>query len=359
MPLTNPKENYSGSKPDHPLISVIVPVFNSSEYIEKCLNGLFASTYDNFEVIAVDGGSTDDTREIAEKMDAEVIEIDPTKGVAAARNLGVQKSQGEIILFVDSDVVVRKETLSLVIENFKNHPEIDALFGSYDDSPGDQKFLSQYKNLIHHFHHQHAKAEASTFWTGCGAIRKNIFIEIGGFDDEIYSMPSMEDVELGYRLRSKGYKILLDKKILVKHLKRWELLLMLKTEVFQRAIPWSCLILEYHSLPNDLNLKTSEKFSAVSLALFLITLSFSFINTTALLFSLIPLTMLLILNRELYSFFVRKKGLLFAMKVIPFHFLYFLYSGASFVFCWVIHKTPFYKLFFRSSSKLLSTAKLS
>jgi glycosyltransferase involved in cell wall biosynthesis len=358
MSQTNLNEKHSESNSDKPLISVIVPVFNSSEYIGKCLQGLFASSYENFEVIAVDGGSTDDTREIAEKMKASVYQIDPTKGVAAARNLGAEKSQGEILLFVDSDVVVRKETLSLVFENFKNHPEIDALFGSYDDSPSDENFLSQYKNLLHHFHHQHAKAEASTFWTGCGAVRKSIFEEIGGFDDENFSIPSMEDIELGYRLKAKGYKILLDKKILVKHLKHWELFVMLKTDIFQRAIPWSCLILQYHSLPNDLNLKNSEKFSAVSLALLLIILTFSFFNSSLLPFSLIPLTIILILNYQLYSFLTRRKGLIFTLKVIPFHFLYFLYSGASFVFCWALYKTPAFKFIFRSSSKKLGTAKL-
>ncbi|MGV7221404.1 MAG: glycosyltransferase [Nitrospinales bacterium] len=357
MSLTKPKEKYSGSNPNPSLISVIVPTFNSSKSIEKCLRSLFTSSFDNFEVLVVDGGSADATIEISKKMKAKVIQIDPTKGVAAARNLGAETSYGEIILFVDSDVVVRKETLSLVYENFKKHPEIDALFGSYDDSPEDESFLSQYKNLLHHFHHQNAKADASTFWTGCGAIRRNIFEEIGGFDEINYSIPSMEDVELGYRLKSNGYKILLDKKILVKHLKHWGLFMMLKTDIFHRAIPWSCLILQYHSLPNDLNLKTSEKFSAVSLALLLITLSFSFINTTALVFSLIPLTILLILNRKLYSFFMSRKDLLFAIKVIPLHFLYFLYSGASFVFCWVIHKTPFFKLFFRSTAKNLNTGK--
>jgi len=359
MSLSNPNEKYSEPISDYPLISIIVPVFNSSEYIEKCLQGLFASSYENFEVIAVDGGSTDDTREIAEKMKAMVFQIDPTKGVAAARNLGAQKSHGEFLLFVDSDVVVRKDTLSLVFENFKNHPEIDAVFGSYDDSPTDENFLSQYKNLLHHFHHQHAKTEASTFWTGCGAIRKNVFEDIGGFDDESFSLPSIEDVELGYRLKSRGHKILLDKRIQVKHLKRWELFTMLKTDIFQRAIPWSCLILQYQSLPNDLNLKTSEKFSAISLALFLIMLTLSCFNIIALVFSLIPFTFLFILNRKLYGFFTHKKGLIFTIKVIPFHFLYFLYSGASFVFCWIMHKTPMFKYICPRSTNILDSAKLS
>ena len=247
---------------------------------------------------------------------------------------------------------MKEDTLSMVYENFQKHADVDAVFGSYDDEPAEENFISQYKNLMHHFHHQHANIESSNFWTGCGAIRKKVFEDVGGFDDLNYSVPSTEDIELGYRLRTKGYHILLDKRLLVKHLKRWELLLMLRTDIFQRALPWAYLILQYKFLPNDLNLKTSEKFSAILLALLIIALPFSFytdakpLAPAAGLLSLILLTGILLLNRKFYSFFFHKRGLLFTLKVIPLHFLYYLYSGATFVFCWIMHKTPFYKRIF-------------
>lgn len=78
---------------------------------------------------------------------------------------------------------------------FKREPDIAALFGSYDDNPGETTFLSQYRNLLHHFVHQQGCEDASTFWAGCGAIRREVFLSIGGFD-EGYVRPAIEDIEL-------------------------------------------------------------------------------------------------------------------------------------------------------------------
>jgi len=93
----------------------------------------------------------------------------------------------------------------------KRH-ENTALFGSYDDTPYEQDFLSQYRNLLHHYVHQNSNPDAATFWAGCGAVRKNIFLELNGYDYKRFAEPSIEDIELGYRMREKGYKIKLDKK---------------------------------------------------------------------------------------------------------------------------------------------------
>ena len=57
--------------------------------------------------------------------------------------------------------------------------------------------VSQYRNLLHHFVHQHGHAEASTFWAGCGAIRRAAFDAVGGFDAARFPRPSIEDIELG------------------------------------------------------------------------------------------------------------------------------------------------------------------
>ena len=78
-------------------------------------------------------------------------------------------------------------------------------------APRLQGVVSQYRNLLHHFVHQHGNSEASTFWAGCGAIRRSVFEEMGGFDEQRFPTPSIEDIELGYRLRQAGHRILLDK----------------------------------------------------------------------------------------------------------------------------------------------------
>ena len=333
---------------EYPLVSVIVPVYNGKEHIAKCLDALSASSYPSFEIIVIDDCSTDDTVSIVQQKGVTILQTSKQSGPGVARNIGAQCAKGEILLFIDSDITVQKETISLVVNNFYRDPDIVALFGSYDSEPAERNFISQYKNLFHHYHHQHAEREAFSFWAGCGAIRKNIFREMGGFDAIRYEKPSIEDIELGYRIRQKGYRIILDKNIQVKHLKRWDLLSLIRTDILQRAIPWSRLILESKIMPNDLNLKLSQKISSLSVILMIFIIPLLFLGhitlfnmslNTAVIFALMTLFVnFLLLNRELYDFYVRNRGLIFAIAVIPFHILYHVYSGVSFSYCWITHR---------------------
>ncbi len=173
----------------------------------------------------MDDGSTDNSAEISRQKGATVFQMPRQSGPAAARNLGAEKARGEILFFVDADVIVRNDTIARVAADFQLNPDIGALFGSYDESPAGRNFLSQYKNLYHHFVHQQSSTTAVTFWAGCGAIRREVFISVGGYNHRRYSKPSIEDIELGYRMRAAGHSIFLDKEIQVKHLKQWRWML--------------------------------------------------------------------------------------------------------------------------------------
>src|SRR5204863_4756216 len=94
---------------------------------------------------------------------------------------GAEQARGEYVLFLDADVCAHPDTLGLVVETFTDNPCVDAVFGSYDDEPHALNVLSQYRNLMHHFVHQEAYEEATTFWSGCGAVRRSVFLEAGGF----------------------------------------------------------------------------------------------------------------------------------------------------------------------------------
>ncbi|MEE9604827.1 MAG: glycosyltransferase family 2 protein, partial [Candidatus Scalindua sp.] len=302
-----------------------------------------------FEIIVVDDCSTDEGIAIARQKGVKILQLSEQSGPAIARNMGAKYARGDILLFIDSDIIVRRETIALAVANFQSNPDIVAVFGSYDDDPVKDNFISQYRNLLHHFNHQHSEKEAFTFWAGCGAILKKVFKETGGFDQKRYKKPAIEDIELGYRIREKEYRIFLDKELQVKHCKQWGLLSMLRTDIFQRAIPWSRLILESKFMPNDLNLQISHKISAISVALMILMIPFLFfghtkyydipVASTACIFSLILFINLLILNRKLYGFYAQKRGLRFMVQVIPLHLLYYLYSSMSFIFCWITHKT--------------------
>ncbi len=121
---------------------------------------------------------------------------------------------------------------------------------------------------MHCYVHQRAQTEASTFWSGCGAIRRDVFFEHSGFSSE-YGRPAIEDIELGYRLIQAKRRIRLDRELCVKHLKRWTFWGLVKTDMLDRGIPWSELILRDRNMPNDLNLALSQRVSVALVYLLL------------------------------------------------------------------------------------------
>ena len=227
----------------HPVsLSIIVPVYNNSRDLKECLSAIKAASSPNTEIIVVDDGSTDDTFSTASRFGVRTLQLAKNSGVAAARNYGARHAQGEILFFVDADVVIPLGAVKRVIEVFEENPALTAVFGSYDAQPRAKGTVSQYRNLLHHFVHQKGNTEASTFWAGCGAVRRRAFENIGGFDERRYRHPSIEDIELGYRLRQAGHRIFLDKSLQVTHLKQWTISSIIRTDITRRAVPWARLI---------------------------------------------------------------------------------------------------------------------
>ena len=320
-----------------PFISVIIPAFNAGKYLELCLNAVRASSYSACEVLVVDDASTDDGAEICRRKEVKVLQLPRQSGPAAARNYGANRARGDVLFFVDADVLVRSDTVARMTEDFLNNPGVAAVFGSYDNNPAEKNFISQYKNLYHHFVHQQASHEAVTFWAGCGAIRRDVFDAVGGFDQNRYTEPSIEDIELGYRMRMMGYRILLDKELQVKHLKQWKMSSLIRADVLYRALPWSRLILESRQMVNDLNLQTSDRICAGLVGLSLSILTFSVLIPKLLYLIPVLLAFVLVLNYRLYKFFFKQRGLKFATLTFPLQLLYYFYSGTAFVLCWCQH----------------------
>ena len=245
-------------------LTVVIPVWNGISHLAKCLEAIEASTRKPDEIVVVDDGSDDDSAAVARAHACKVVCIaDGPLGPATARNRGVAASSGEVIVFIDCDVAVHPETLGLMEQQFLSHPDLCGLFGSYDDRPTETGLISGYRNLLHHHVHQRSQREASTFWAGCGAIRREAFEAADGFD-ETYRWASIEDIELGLRLRRAGHRLLLCPEIQATHRKRWSLLQVIHTDVFRRAIPWTRLLLSQGSLPNDLNLRMENRVSAIA-----------------------------------------------------------------------------------------------
>lgn len=317
-------------------ISIVIPVYNGGDAFYKCLVSIEKSLRPPDEVIVISDGSTDGSWQLAQDLGATVLRLPSQRGPARARNIGAKYAQGDIVFFMDADVALHPKTLTLVEQRFQEQSALAALIGSYDDAPGADNFLSQYKNLFHHYTHQISSENASTFWGACGAIRRSVFLAVGGFDEH-YTKPCIEDIELGYRLKQMGYDIRLDKAIQVKHWKRWKPLSLIKAEIFYRALPWAALILSEQRFEADLNLSYANRLSVMGVfGLLIVSLAGFFFAWIWWLSVAIALGLLLI-NINVYRFFYAKRGLLFTLRVIPWHWFYFFYGGSTFAYVFIQH----------------------
>jgi GT2 family glycosyltransferase len=313
-----------------PLVSVIIPARNAAETLPRCLQALQETTYPHWECIVVDDGSSDDSAAIAADYGARVMTVEGAPGgPAAARNAGARAARGDVLFFVDADVAVQPQTVTRAAAHLQHDPQLAACFGSYDDAPAAPNFLSQYKNLFHHYVHQTARPEASTFWAGCGAVRRAAFFAAGGFDVR-YRRPSVEDIELGYRLCARGYGILLDRELQVKHLKRWTAPGLLCSDVLRRARPWSRLIVRRSGLIDDLNLSQGQRLSALAAWTALAGSVLTPLAPPALLLPVAALLLLVLLNNGFYRFLLAHRGPRFTLCALPWQWLYYLYGSAVF-----------------------------
>lgn len=331
-------------------ISILIPVYNGGKTLAVCLESVYKSAYTQFECIVVDDHSSDDSTVIAEAFNTRIIRLEEQMGAAFARNKGAEAARGNVLLFIDSDVKIYPDSLEKIVKTFEENPDIAALFGSYDDQPGCPDFFSQYKNLFHHYTHQISREDASTFWSGCGAIKREVFKEVGGFNQRRYANASIEDIELGSRLTSRGYRVLLCKDLQVKHLKQWTFISLLRADIFYRAVPWSKLMLERHEIIRDLNLQMSDRISAGLVCMSVGILPFSLSRPRLLYIILLLLTIVAGLNYKLYRFFLERKGWRFVAPVFVMHMLYYLYSSLTFALCWLTHIFSEKKVLFKSGS---------
>ena len=166
-------------------------------------------------------------------------------------------------------------------------------------------------------------------------MRKDAFLAVGGFDVVRYTRPSIEDIELGYRLRAAGGRILLWPALQGTHLKEWRLLNLIHTEVFCRAIPWSRLMLSRTGLVNDLNVGAAERLRAVVAIMFFAGTAASLLPAVPGWIALLLLGAIALANTSLLYLFYRRKGPLFALGGLLFHQVYYLYSSIAFAWCWL------------------------
>ena len=295
--------------PRHPhgsalTLSVVVPATDRPPTLQRCLAALEAGTRGPDSVV--------------------VIEEPAGAGPAAARNLGAAGCETDVLVFVDSDVEVRAEALARIGEHFVADPELAAVFGAYDDDPAHPALTSRYRNLLHHHVHSVAGGEAETFWAGLGAVRRERFEALGGFDAGRFPDSSVEDIELGMRLRRDGARIVLDPQVRGRHLKKWTPLNMVRTDFGRRGVPWVRLLLREGGDSTALNLGWRRRASALSTLLLLGSL---LVRRPRL--ARAALAGNLVLDRDLYALLARRGGARLLLAGVGLHQLHQLAAAAS------------------------------
>jgi glycosyltransferase involved in cell wall biosynthesis len=312
-----------------PTISIVIPVHNGGPAFRRCLASVCLLRPAPLEVIVVVDGDADDSAQVAACFKTQIIRLSQRGGPARARNQGAFRAKGEIVLFLDADVVAPPGLLEQVAEDFRAASDTAAIIGSYDAEPAAEGLISEYKNLMHHYVHQYSAEQTATFWGACGAIRRDVFVAVGGFDER-YRRPCVEDIDLGYRLRAAQCPVRLRKSLQVKHLKRWTFLSLLKADIFDRALPWTELIIRHRIFPSDLNLRHSDRFSVAAMYTLLMTLPLTVRSPAWGAISGSLGLLLLILNRHTYGFFFAHRGMAFAAAAVALHWLSLIYSGMAF-----------------------------
>jgi GT2 family glycosyltransferase len=253
-----------------------------------------------------------------------VVEEASRPGPAAARNEGAERAAGEILVFVDSDVLPHRDAFRRIRGAFADDPSLTALFGSYDEAPGAPGVVSGFRNLLHHFVHQQSGGDATTFWAGLGAIRRDAFARAGGFDAVRYPKASIEDIELGMRLAAQGARMRLDPALQGTHLKRWTLGSMVRTDLHGRGVPWVALLARENTTPTGLNLGWRHRLSAVASIVLVSSLAARRPRQAS-----VALGALLVLNREFYALLVKRRGPAEAAAGVGLHVLHHLTGAAA------------------------------
>jgi glycosyltransferase involved in cell wall biosynthesis len=325
-------------------LSVIVAVHNGADVLPRCLAALARSDFprERWELIVVDDASDDDSALIAAEYADLVIRLPhKARGPAYARNRASEAARAPVLVYVDADVCVHGDVLSRFEAFLTRFPWVSGVFGSYDAQPTAPGVVSQFRNLLHHFVHQSNPGEAETFWTGCGALRRDAFHDVEMFDEWHYSRPGIEDIDLGRRLRRAGHRIVLRPDIQCTHLKQWTFGGMVRTDFGSRGVPWMRALLqeqaalEFHSL----NLRYRERIcTAAALLASLAAIGAAvFLSSLWLAVALGLGALIFLLNLRFYRYLWEVRGTVQMLASVPLHFLFYATAGVAGIAGYLAH----------------------
>lgn len=207
------------------LVSIIIPCFNAVEYTKQCVESVLLQTNTDYELILINNGSTDGTKEYFKNLKRR---LKPNKnlqkvtifqsvknlGVARALNLGISKSVGKYICYLNNDILVTKDWLKKIVKTAKSDKQIGAvgtMFNAFEDkkivklAEKNKKIVDVLAQTISTKNSGKIK-KAKTIHGLCMFIKKSVFKKVGLFNENFYPCFG-EDIEFCERLKLNGYKL--------------------------------------------------------------------------------------------------------------------------------------------------------
>jgi GT2 family glycosyltransferase len=310
-------------------VSAALPVHADSPEYRRALGALAAADPPFDEVIVVCDGPAPGAAEAAQAFGFRVVRRGRSGGPAVARNDAARAASGDVIFFVDADVAVHPDIAARVRAAMAD-ATIHAVVGVYDDRPPASNFFSRYKNLLQRFIHLGARQDGATFWGACGAIRRSALEGVGGFDER-FDRPSVEDIDLGYRLTNAGFRIAFSPALEVTHLKTWTVGSLLQSDILRRALPWTWLLMRESSIRRDLNLRYRHRVAGVLACLLVASIPLGVLSSAAWAAGAACAVLLVAIDQRLWRFFRTHGGAAFATGALAWHWVYYAYSTAAFV----------------------------
>lgn len=217
--------------PVSPTISIIIPTHNGAGTLAECLQAIQSGSYGPCEIIVVDDASTDDSAQIATQLGCRVIRQRENIGAARAKNVGARSAVGDILFFTDDDVALARDALTQIASDFED-ASLDGVVGLFTSASPFRDFASQQKNLWMLFSYERfaTRQHIGLFYTSVAAIRRPVFNELGGFDENYTGASIAEDTEFGQRVWGAGHRIILDPNVRATHYKHYTVWQVLATD---------------------------------------------------------------------------------------------------------------------------------
>jgi glycosyltransferase involved in cell wall biosynthesis len=308
-------------------ITVVIPVHNRVETLVEALKAIYKSTYPHFEVIVFDDASTDNIREAVKDFNCIYLRSEKQSGPSVGRNAGAKQATGDIILYIDGDVLVPPDALHKVNEQITEN-KYDGVVGTFTSDIRFKNYASNYKNLFVKYVFSKMPPVNGLIYTSLMGVKKAALEEIGGFDENDHIYPC-EDHELGLRLTRK-YRIFLQRDLEIEHVRHYDIISLLKKDfVVSLRIIRTHLRFRKIKARDKKNLPTLRSFNA-SVGLSGLLLLFAVLSAVGPFFALAAAALalaILLLNGPFLFFLLKKKGFLFFLETCFFIYLEFFFYG--------------------------------